>query len=325
MQRSGWRVGLVAIILALCLVPLTQASGPSHAWHDLRGTFQDEWKYQDNLTAYGKVLALEPDSAVAWQGKGDALLWFGRYPEALAAYNRSLALDPGSATAWAGKGGTLVLYSRPDEALDAYNRSLALDPGSADAWSGKGLALLRIERYNESLDAYDRAISLDPENPRLWVWKGWSYTWDNRTDEGFAACNHALALDPHYRDAVYCKAILMSFLNYPVEESRAVMYEGLFIDPGYSDGWFGLGYLLKSSGFGPEMRAYDKALVMDPDNTRAWRAKADLYDWVNMTPEAYAAAYRMLEIDPSSESAKYKIGAMNEKYGLDYPLNLTAS
>lgn len=325
MPGSGWRPGLVVLLLALCLVPLAQASGPSQAWHDLRGTFQDEWKYQDNLTAYGKVLALNPGSAAAWEGRGDALLWFGKYPEALEAYNRSLELDPGSCTAWAGKGGVLVIIYRPDEALEAFNRSLALDPDSGDAWSGKGLALLRVERYNESLDAYDRAISLDPKNPELWVWKGWAYTWDNRTAEGFAACNHALALDPHSLESVYCRAILMSFLNYPVEESRAVMYEGLSIDPGYSDGWVGLGYLMKSSGFGPEMRAYDKALIMNPGNTRAWRSKADLYDWVNMTPEAYASAYRMLVIDPKSTSAKYKIESMNTKYGLDYPLNLSGS
>ena len=70
---------------------------------------------------------------------GDVLFGLGRHDESLAtAYDQALALKPELAHAWLGRGNILGELKRHDQSLAAYDKALALNPGLAEAWLGRG-------------------------------------------------------------------------------------------------------------------------------------------------------------------------------------------
>jgi tetratricopeptide (TPR) repeat protein len=129
-------------------------------------TFADAmsaWLRKDLGTALAlseKAMALDPECAYSWNGKGNVLQSQKRYAEALAAYDKAIALDPGYAHPWINKGNVLKRQKRYAEALVAYEQAIEREPVYADPWSGKGHVLQSQERHEEASMALEKAIAL---------------------------------------------------------------------------------------------------------------------------------------------------------------------
>ena len=102
----------------------------------------------------------EPTAAEAWTACGNVLYHYRRLTctgPILAAYDRALAIKPDLAEAWLGRGNILNLVGRNDEALAAYDRAVALDPDLAESWLGRAGALHELKRLDEAILAYREA------------------------------------------------------------------------------------------------------------------------------------------------------------------------
>ena len=100
-----------------------------------------EGRFQDSLDGYEKALELEPGDAIAWHGKGMALLKLDRPREALAACDRAIELDPKMPSAWRDRANALAKLGRKDEALKAFDTSIDLVTREAMKDLGKGMFL----------------------------------------------------------------------------------------------------------------------------------------------------------------------------------------
>ncbi|HHT9132530.1 MAG TPA: tetratricopeptide repeat protein [Candidatus Tripitaka californicus] len=92
----------------------------------------------------------------------------GEHENALKAYAMALELNPNSPVAWDGKGMTLGNLMRPQEALQSHEQALKLDPAFARAWNNKGVVLGELKRYKEALSAYVQTVKLDPGFATAW-------------------------------------------------------------------------------------------------------------------------------------------------------------
>lgn len=101
-------------------------------------------------------------TAANWLREGMRLDAADRHEDALAAYDRVVALDPDCAVAWRRLGMALLRLGRTTVALDRMNRALAASPGNMDARMAGGRALQRLGRYTDALAVYDEALRLDP-------------------------------------------------------------------------------------------------------------------------------------------------------------------
>lgn len=145
------------------------------------------------LEAFERTLLLEPNNALAWAGKANALANF--HPQqALVCAEKAIALDPKSAFAENGRGLALVKLGRHQDALNVCDRALALDPEYAHTWSIKGSALYKLERYNEALEVFDHALALE-QNATRWGFKALALRKLGRTNEAEEAERKAKELE----------------------------------------------------------------------------------------------------------------------------------
>ncbi len=118
--------------------------------------------YQEAILAFEQALQLDPDDAVAYNGKGLALANLQFYQDALIAYEQAIVLNPYFTNAYLNKGSVLCNLKRYQEALPVCERAIQLEPNNASAFNLKGLVLEKLGRYEEALAVLDQAIQLDP-------------------------------------------------------------------------------------------------------------------------------------------------------------------
>jgi predicted negative regulator of RcsB-dependent stress response len=123
----------------------------------------EQSRSDEALTAYDKAVALAPNLAQAWLGRGNVFCEFKRFDEALAAYDRAATLNPDLANELVGRGNVFCELKRFDEALAAYDRAVALKPDMANGLVGRGNVFCQLKRFDEALAAYHQALTVKPD------------------------------------------------------------------------------------------------------------------------------------------------------------------
>lgn len=93
--------------------------------------------YAMAISEYGKTISLKPDSAIAYQGLGNALSSIGMYDQAAMNFRKALAFEK-SADTYNNLGVAYYRGGRTDDAGKCFMRSLALDPHHVDAMINMG-------------------------------------------------------------------------------------------------------------------------------------------------------------------------------------------
>jgi protein O-GlcNAc transferase len=83
-------------------------------------------RFEEALGCYDKALALKPEWAEAWLGRGNVFNELKRYEEAFAAYDKALALKPHLENAWLSRGNILLEFNSIDRALADFQRALEI-------------------------------------------------------------------------------------------------------------------------------------------------------------------------------------------------------
>src|SRR6266567_216122 len=129
-------------------------------WMQEGDTLRGLKRYQEALAAYEQAIRLDPNLALAYNGKGDALYNLKRSQEALAAFEQAIHLDPNFAAAYNNKGNALYDLVRSQEALAAYEQAIHLSPNYALAYHNKSLALSALGKKKEAQQAHEMARRL---------------------------------------------------------------------------------------------------------------------------------------------------------------------
>ncbi|GAB3408863.1 tetratricopeptide repeat protein [Flindersiella endophytica] len=143
------------------------------------------------LACYDRALELEPESAVAWLNKADALRQLDRLDEALPCYDRAIELEPDAPNQWTRKSFALHALGRHKEALVCVEHALETDPGNANACGQKGAVLSALGQSEEALVCYEHALEIRPDDPWLWNGKGHTLESLGRADEAAEAFERA--------------------------------------------------------------------------------------------------------------------------------------
>ena len=118
----------------------------------------------EDLAAYSKLLAADPDNPLRHDAVGLLHLQSERLEEAIEHFKASLRLNPQSASTHYNLGYALALRGLRDEAIAEMREALRIDPDYAQAHNNLGAMLQAGGRLAEAEDHFRRAIALRPDN-----------------------------------------------------------------------------------------------------------------------------------------------------------------
>ncbi len=153
------------------------------------------------LASYDHGLGIRPDFALLY-GRGLVLRALGRFEEALASFDAAVAHNPDSAEAWNARGNALHDLKRYDQALANFDRALALRPDSMEIFNNRGNALQEMHRYEEAVSAYDQALALNSALAHVWNNRGIVLQLLCRFDKSRTSFERALQIDPKLAPAL---------------------------------------------------------------------------------------------------------------------------
>ena len=250
----------------------------------------------------GSVMAQE-NSAEDWIKKGDDLYSVGSHKEAIEAYDRALEIDPAYGNAWRGKGYSFgaraVLnenLSDCKESLKAFDKAIDLIPADdfrdlALAWEGKAISLNRMGnilddtgnqeaakgKRKEALNAYDKAIELDPD---------------------FTGIEAQL-----YRAGVVAELGMLNESVADYDKILEIMAINDTMTSYVSIVWTGKGEVLEKMDRNEDaLKAFDRALELDPTSAMAWEGKVDALRSLGRNSDADAVLAKASDLGVAVDS-----------------------
>jgi TolB-like protein/DNA-binding CsgD family transcriptional regulator len=149
------------------------------------------------------------DSEALWMAGEVMVMLAGEFERGQALIEQSIALNPNSASAWNALGIVRALVGDPETALEHFSRARRLDPLHSlhhNYWVGTALAHFVAGRYRESSSAADVVLNERAYYPRALGLKAASCGQLGRIEEGRVYVDRILAVNPQATVATF-KAI----------------------------------------------------------------------------------------------------------------------
>lgn len=230
--------------------------------------------YENALAWYDQALQLDPNYAIAWAGKADAiaaLVWLHAgyyhtttvtYDEGFAAARRALALQPDLPQAQ--RAMAFMLCARQDykEAQVYARRLLDQAPNDPESWIAYWLA---SNSRNPDDPNLLRALELNPRMILAHMQRGAALAWKGRVSEAYAAAETALKLYPQADTAHFLMGMLLYAKGHPIR-SLEEFQKAVELNPKHAAAFNYMGDTLRSlSRYDEAMVAYRSALRLRPD------------------------------------------------------------
>lgn len=124
---------------------------------------------------------------------------YKHYDEALNGFEKLIAIQPDTAVNWVGKGQILSEMNKNEEAFKAFEKATSLDPKRFDVWGMQGDALLKLARYDEAISTYNKAVAIAPDYPVIIYNRGCAYCRKGDKVNALADLKKAISLNPQFK------------------------------------------------------------------------------------------------------------------------------
>ncbi|MEL7475510.1 MAG: tetratricopeptide repeat protein, partial [Cyanobacteria bacterium J06555_12] len=115
------------------------------------------------LTAWNRMVELEPNNPAVLSNRGNALVGLGRLEEAIDSYDRAIALVPDYSDTYINRGAAYEGLGQWDNAIVDYNRVLELEPNAPDAYNNRGNAEMGKQDWDAAIADFRQAIAILPD------------------------------------------------------------------------------------------------------------------------------------------------------------------
>jgi tetratricopeptide (TPR) repeat protein/tRNA A-37 threonylcarbamoyl transferase component Bud32 len=268
---------------------------------------------EEALTAYERVLHMDPRLAWAWARKGRTLRLLARYDEALSSYDRALDLNPRFAWAWTGKGQVLERMNQIERALAAHQTASQLQPGNVWAWYNQAETLHTLRDYQGAMAILDRALDVDPYHAESWAKRGQVFRAQERFPEALNAYNRALELNPPYAWAWNGKGLALKALG-RLPEALEAFEQAARHQPGEVWHWYNQAEMLVEMGRYQEALApTQQATRVTPNHAYSWAKLGQIYRYLERLDDAVDAYERAIRFKPDYAWAVNGLGIVFER------------
>jgi tetratricopeptide (TPR) repeat protein len=149
------------------------------------------------------ALALDPNNAMAYLGRGMIDRAAGKSQEALADLDRSISFNPKDSTAFTERGQAHMALKQLDKALVDFDQALVLNQANDLARAARGITLMMKGNNAEGLVDIKNALDRNPNNQLAQLGQGLAMLVSGQYERAIVALNQLVgknvALDPFAR------------------------------------------------------------------------------------------------------------------------------
>jgi serine/threonine protein kinase/tetratricopeptide (TPR) repeat protein len=152
--------------------------------------------YAAAMSAFRRVLELDPQNVEAYLGIGKAYDAQGHVTDAEQALQRAIEFRPDCWSCFNQLGLFLNRHSRYGEAVEAWRRVTELTPDNVWGYMNIGSVYVNMGQFQLAEDYFRRGLKVDPENPDLYANMGTVNFFLRRFEEDAKYTEKAVALQP---------------------------------------------------------------------------------------------------------------------------------
>jgi protein O-GlcNAc transferase len=262
-------------------------------------------RFEQGVEIVTKAVALNENSAIAFNNLAKGLKDLGRFDEAIVHFERAIALAPAFADAQFNYGTALHFVNRSEDALVHFEEAIALQPKFVAALNNRGLALAKLKRFTEALASYDQALSIQPSFGDAHNNRGNALKALMRFDDALASFDKAIAARPDSAEA-HCNRgnVLVQLERF--DDALASFDTAIAIRPRFAEAHRGRGDALANlNRFGDALGSFDRAIAIEPLYVDARISRTETLFTCNRNDEAVKSAQAAIDIDPENALCRF--------------------
>jgi protein O-GlcNAc transferase len=263
---------------------------------------------QQAVELIGRALAIDPNSAAAYNNYGNALRGLGHREAATQAFDRAVAIKPDFADGYFNRA-LLRSESRQFEAaIEDYERAIALQPGHATAGLARANAMRELGRHEEALQSIEGVIAAAAEFPEAHNLRGIMLAETARHEAALQSFDTALALKPDFAEAHNNRGNVLRELKRH-EAALASLEAAVALQPNYADAHYNRGLTFSELKLHTKaIASYDEVIALDSGHIGAHNNRALALRELKQYEAAIAGLVEALERNPNYAEAHHGRG-----------------
>ena len=192
-------------------------------------------------------------------------------------------------------------------ALELYRRAYSVDPTNEYAAPGVGTSLIILGRFQEAAQTFRNHLVTNPGDLKTLRGLADALTFSKQYREALGVNNYIVATKGRDFDSLYQNAKIATYAgDYALSEKFFANAAGVKSnDPDFYATWGeSLAYRRNSRA----LKAFDRALELRPNFTRATQGIADYYAYTSQFDKAVAPLKTVVARDPKNVEAKIELG-----------------
>jgi protein O-GlcNAc transferase len=252
-----------------------------------------------------KAVALNANSAIAFNNLAKGLKDLGRFDEAVVYFERAIALAPGFADAEFNYGTALYLMNRFEDGFVHLEKAITLNPKFPAALNNRGLALVKLKRFAEAVASYDQALAISPNFGDAHNNRGNALKALLRFSDALASFDRAIAARSDSAGAHCNRGDALLHLE-RFEDALASFDRAIAIQPHFAEAHHGRGTAVANlNRFGDALAGFDRAIAIEPRSVDTWISRAEVLFSCNRNDEAVKSAEAAIDLDPDNALGRF--------------------
>ena len=257
--------------------------------------------YDGAIRVNNEALALNPESDVAYNNRGNAYVAKGEYDRSIADFTQTLAINPKCVEAYNNRGVVYTYKGEYDRAITDFNQALSIDPKSVEAYNNRGNTYNYKDEYDRAITDYTQALAINPKCVEAYNNRGNAYKGKGEYDRAIADYTQALSINPKCANAYNGRGNAYKGKG---EYDRAIAdyTQALAINPKYAYAYNGRGNAYKGKGeYDRAIADYTQALAINPKYAKAYNNRGLAYNHKGEYDRAIADWQQYLIFNPGDE------------------------
>jgi tetratricopeptide (TPR) repeat protein len=297
-KNGDWNGAVADFTRVLAIDPQS-----SVAYNDRGTARQSKGDLDGAIKDYTQALTIAPQMAAAFDSRGNAKAARNDLDSAIADYTQAVQLDPTLAVAYDSRGNAKTAKEDLDGAIADFTQAITIDPNLASAYSDRGFARQANGNLDGAISDYTQALALKPKTAIAYYNRGLARQSQGNLEEAIVDYDRALAFDPKIAGAYFNRGNAKNAIH-DLDGAIADYTQAVTLNPKIALAYCNRGMARQATGdLDGAVADYTRALAVDPKIAVAYYNRAVIEAQKKDLDGAIADSSQALDLDPKNAQA----------------------